>query len=286
MSAIELIRADRPIDLYRNHRSGLTEAEFRSRCRGQPIWHSVDLGDLFVEGLRKNSEVLARETSLMHWPDLRGKSVLDIGAFTGWFSFEAERRGAASVTSIDYYSWAIDWPRFHTWQRTEREAGRTPNPYAPPAHVVDETDQPGRRVFDATREILGSKVRSVLAKAEEFESDPFDVVLYLGVLYHCESPLLSLRKVADLTRDQLIIETHGVYLPGLEDRPVWDFFGDDSVNNDPTTWWAPNDRGLIDMLKSVGFRRVEIKSGVDQIPPNNRGPQAIRIWAHAWKSAD
>src|SRR5262245_28109523 len=32
--------------------------------------------------------------------DLEGRRVLDIGAWDGWFSFEAERRGA-QVTSVD-----------------------------------------------------------------------------------------------------------------------------------------------------------------------------------------
>src|SRR5258706_16415609 len=95
-SSVDAIRQARPIDKYRDHKSGLTEAEFRRRCRGQIIWHSVDLGDLFVEGKRKGSARLAEENALMDWPDLRGKTVLDIGAFGGWFSFEAERRGAAA----------------------------------------------------------------------------------------------------------------------------------------------------------------------------------------------
>ena len=36
---------------------------------------------------------------------LAGESVLDIGAWDGFFSFEAERRGASRVVAADYYSW-------------------------------------------------------------------------------------------------------------------------------------------------------------------------------------
>ena len=126
------IREARPVDLFRDFKSGVTEEKFRELCGHQNIWHSVDLGDLFIEGARKTGAVLAREQRLIDWPDLTGKTVLDIGAFGGWFSFEAYRRGAASVTAIDYYSWVFDWPRLMEWIGAERAAGRKPNPYEPP----------------------------------------------------------------------------------------------------------------------------------------------------------
>jgi tRNA (mo5U34)-methyltransferase len=244
----------------------------------------VDLGDLFIEGARKDSRVLANESKLIDWPDLRGKSVLDIGAFGGWYSFEAERRGAASVTAIDYYSWCYDWPKIHQWVSAERAEGRVPDTYNPPAWAIDEIAQPGRRAFDITKEILGSKVTPILAHVENFESDPFDVVLYLGVLYHTRNPFYSLDKVAALTKDHLIVETLGVYLPGQEDRPLWEFFNSDQVNTDKSTWWAPNDAGLKDLLQACGFSRVEIKAGANQLSESRRQErQLIRIWAHAWK---
>lgn len=284
MSSVDEIRALRPLDLYKDHKSGISEAEFRSRCGSQAIWHSVDLGDVFIEGARKNSDVLARENRLIDWPDLRGKSVLDIGAFGGWYSFEAERRGAASVTAIDYYSWCYDWPKIHKWVESERSAGRVPNTYEPPAWAIDEISQPGRRAFDVTKEALGSKVEPILTHVEEFESDPFDVVLYLGVLYHTRNPFYSLGKVADLTKDHLIVETLGLHLPGQEERPLWEFFHSDQVNTDKSTWWAPNEAGLRDMLLACGFERVEIKGGVAQLTDRQRETrQLIRIWAHAGK---
>jgi len=284
MSFVDEIRALRPTDLYSDRKSGISEAEFRSRCGSQAIWHSVDLGDLFIEGARKNSGVLARESRLIDWPDLRGKSVLDIGAFGGWYSFEAERRGAASVTAIDYYSWCYDWPKIHQWVESERTAGRVPDTYDPPEWAIDEVNQPGRRAFDVTREVLGSKVQAILTHVEDFESDPFDVVLYLGVLYHTRNPFYSLTQVADLTKEQLIVETLGVHLPGQEERPLWEFFHSDQVNTDKSTWWAPNEAGLRDMLVACGFGKVEIKGGVAQLTDRQRETrQLIRIWAHAWK---
>lgn len=282
--AINLIREARPVDIYKHHCSGVTEAEFRAECGAQNIWHSVDLGDVFIEGTRKNSAVLAREMKLMECPDFRGKSVLDVGAFTGWFSFEAERRGAASVTAVDYYSWVHNWPELLKWVREERAKGRVPNPYAPPSHLMDAETAPGRLVFDTTREILGSKVKPVVSCVEDFESEPFDIVLYLGVLYHCEDPFGSLKKVADLTKDHLIVETHGKHTPGCETMPMFEFFGGAQVNQDVTTWWAPNETGLRDMLLACGFSRVEITAGTTQLTADQlTRPQHYRIWAHAWK---
>lgn len=284
MSCVDEIRNLRPVDVYGAFRSPISEEEFRERCGAQAIWHSVDLGDLFIEGARKNSSVLAKENKLIDWPDLRDKSVLDIGAFGGWYSFEAERRGARSVTAIDYYSWCYDWPKIHEWVQKERTAGRIPDTYNPPSWTIDEVAQPGRRAFDVTKEILGSTVTPILSHVEEFESDPFDLVLYLGVLYHTRNPFYSLGKVAALAKDQLIIETLGLHLPGQEDRPLWEFFNSDQVNTDKSTWWAPNEAGLRDMLQACGFSRVEIKSGTDQLNDRQlQSRQLMRIWAHAWK---
>ncbi len=281
---IDEIRKLRGTDIFANCKPGLSESEFRARCGGQSIWHSVDLGDIFIEGARKTSSVLAREMKLMDWPDMTGKSVLDVGAFGGFFTFEAERRGAASVTALDYYSWGYDWPKIHQWVREERDAGRTPDTYNPPNWAFDPVEQPGRRAFDVTKEVLGSKAEPILARLEEFDCKPFDIVLYLGVLYHQENPMLSMRKIASLTSEMCIIETLGVHLPGIEDRPMWEFFNSDQVNQDKTTWWAPNEAGLRDLLLASGFTRVELKAGSHELTEAQRAERRlIRIWAHAWK---
>jgi len=141
MSFVDEIRAGRPLDIFSDRRSPVSEQEFRERCGNQAIWHSVDLGDLFIEGARKDSRILAGESRLIDWPDLRGKTVLDIGAFGGWYSFEAERRGAKSVTAIDYYSWCYDWPKINEWVAAERAAGRVPDTYDPPQWAIDEVGQ-------------------------------------------------------------------------------------------------------------------------------------------------
>ena len=37
--------------------------------------------------------------------DLRGRTFLDIGAWNGYFSFEAKRRGAGRVLATDKFTW-------------------------------------------------------------------------------------------------------------------------------------------------------------------------------------
>ena len=285
MSYAEKIRALRSIDKYRDYRSNLTEQEFRSSCGAAPIWHSVDLGDVFIEGARKTGEVTYNEMSRAQLPDLTGKSVLDIGAFGGWFSFEAERRGASEVVALDYHAWITDWPKLRQHMAEEKAAGRIGNPYELPKHCMDFDTLPGRGAFDATKRALGSQVDTAVCRFEDYNPGrTFDVVFFLGVLYHCKDPLGALEKVSTLAGDYLVLETLGCHYPGLENRSICDFFGDDRVNNDITNWWAPNDKALTDMLMAVGFKYVEIKSSFDALPEAlQKRPAATRTWAHAWR---
>jgi tRNA (mo5U34)-methyltransferase len=285
---IQIIKQLRGRDSLLCENQSVTEEKIRQQVGNQPIWHSIDIGeDLFIEGQRKTSRVLAREMLRMQFPDITGKTVLDIGAFGGWFSFEMERRGAKSVTALDYFSWAINFQKLHEWISKERAAGGVPNPYKPPANVIDVVNQPGRIVFDITKDILSSSVKPVCAIFEDINENElgvFDVVLHLGVLYHLENPFLSLKKIGRITKEIAIIETLGFVYPDMPERPVWEFFNDSRVNKDVTTWWAPSEKGLSDMLYACGFKSVDILYGADTILPfRNNNPQLCRIIAHARK---
>ena len=75
----------------------------RSRVGGVRWYHTIDFGQgLVTAGVDDSAYRLAR---LDFPPSLDGRSVLDIGAWDGFFSFEAERRGAARVLASDWYSW-------------------------------------------------------------------------------------------------------------------------------------------------------------------------------------
>ena len=87
----------------------------------------------------------------------------------------------------------------------------------------------------------------------------FDVVLFLGVLYHLRHPFLALERIAPLVRQRLIVETV-VDMVGFS-RPAAAFYPLRELNNDPTNWWGPNIPAVRGMLESVGFDRVDAVTG-------------------------
>lgn len=176
--------------------------------------------------------------------DFRGKTVLDIGAWDGFFSFEAERRGASRVLALDCYCWSgSGWGT---------KAG-----------------------FELARRALRSRVEDV--EMDVFDISPdnigtFDVVLFLGVLYHLRHPLLALERIASVASDLLVVQTQVDLLDC--DRPAMAFYPGKELGNDPTNWWGPNPPAVDAMLKVAGFRRVEM------LPP--RRIMNARTF-HAWK---
>lgn len=274
---VENIRAARP-DPFPP--IALTEDEVRRRCAGAPIWHSIDLGEGWVEGRRKTSAILDNELKVAQLPDMTGKTVLDVGAFGGFFSFEAARRGA-NVTAIDFYSWVTDFPALGRWVQEEKAKGNNPNDYDPPAHVLDLKGTPGKKPFDVVNAALGNPVKTHITTLENFKpKKPFDITLYLGVLYHTRDPFGALQKVADVTKETAVIETLAMHEPERPDTAYWNFHGGDrSVNDDPTTYWSPSAKGLEHMLKRVGFKTVEIKN--QPFTPDKA--HLYRLWVHASK---
>jgi tRNA (mo5U34)-methyltransferase len=144
-----------------------------------------------------------------------------------------------------------------------------------------------------------SKVEDVHVEVMDLNNEtvggPFDVVLFLGVLYHVRHPLKVLENVAEVTGDHLILET-AVDLVGS--RPAMAFYPDRELMNDPTNWWGPNPAAVEAMLKDVGFRRVETvwrdplalphraRRGVIQLKlgtPIHHSLRQSRIVVHAWK---
>ena len=82
----------------------------------------------------------------------------------------------------------------------------------------------------------------------------WDVVLYLGVLYHMEEPLTALRRVAAVTGELAIVETEAIVVPGLEHEALWRLFPGAELNGDVSNWWAPNLTGLLGALRAAGVR--------------------------------
>jgi tRNA (mo5U34)-methyltransferase len=204
----------------------MTSADLRSRVEAIRWYHTIDLGGgVVTRGVDDSPLRLAR----VQLPEsLEGKTVLDIGAWDGFFSFECERRGAARVVAADHFSW----------------------------HGTGWGTKAG---FTLARETLGSRVEDVDIDVMDLSPErvgSFDVVLFLGVLYHLRHPFLALERVASVTREYLIIETV-VDLVGLQ-RPAMAFYPGRELNNDPTNWWGPNIPAVKGMLETLGFSEVRI----------------------------
>src|ERR671931_229568 len=78
-------------------------SDLRSRVSALRWYHTIDLGGgVVTAGVDDTPQRLAR----LNLPEsLSGQTVLDIGAWDGFFSFECERRGAARVVAADHYAW-------------------------------------------------------------------------------------------------------------------------------------------------------------------------------------
>ena len=92
----------------------------------------------------------------------------------------------------------------------------------------------------------------------------FDIVLYLGVLYHMENLLEALKQVAVLTREVAIIETAAILLPGYEHHAICEFFETSELDGDMSNWWTPNEKSLVGMCRAAGFKRAEMIAGPPQ----------------------
>ena len=167
--------------------------------------------------------------------DLTGKSVLDIGCNGGFYSFEMKRRGAARVLGIDTDEHYLRQARF--------------------AAEVMGADVEFRNlpVWDVAR--LGEK---------------FDLVIFMGVLYHLRHPLLALDLIHEhVAKDLLlfqsmqrgsreVVEVEDDYdfnAPAPFDEPGYPklHFIEKKYSHDETNWWVPNRACAEAMLRSAGF---------------------------------
>lgn len=218
--------------------------ELKEQVANKHWFHQIDLGNgIITPGQDNSAEKLLR---IKMPKKLDGMTVLDIGAWNGFFSFEAESRGASRVLATDSYAW-------QTWD--------------------------GKSGFDLARRALNSKVQALEIDILDLSPDiigTFDLVLCLGVLYHMRHPLLSLEKVFSVTGNQLILETTVELFS--EDRPAMVFYPGTEFANDPTNWCGANPAAVIAMLKTAGFSKVELVSLVD-FPI----PKTGRATFHAWR---
>jgi tRNA (mo5U34)-methyltransferase len=209
------------------------KAWFRERVEGEPYWFQrIELAaDLITPGWSD-----PRSEKLPHFglpPDMTGMRVLDVGCAEGFFSFEAERRGAQQVVAIDSFPDSI-------------------------------------RRATLCRDALGSHVTPYLCNVYDLQArtfGTFDLVMFFGVLYHLRHPLLALERLRSVCSGLLLLQTATWEVADEEELPLarFDPFGvesgpEDQRSCDPTVFWRPNARCVIAMLEHTGFERVEITS--------------------------
>jgi tRNA (mo5U34)-methyltransferase len=281
---------------------GADHERIRAQIQTVPIWwHSIELSDGIVTPGYKTPALLQNELASLRLPDLTGKSVLDIGAWDGFYSFTAERRGAASVVALDHYIWCMDIAALHAYGADCKKRGVVPAQYDTVPELWRPAELPGKRGFDVAHDALGSRVKPVVADFTSMDLDQlgtFDVSLYLGVLYHMHDPFRCLKRLARVTRELAVIETSAIRIPGYERSKLWEFYETDELEGDVNNWWAPSEAALLAMCRAAGFSRAESLSAppghgsisealIDavrsRVGVGSRKPIRYRLVVHAWK---
>jgi tRNA (mo5U34)-methyltransferase len=191
-------------------------------------YHSIELPDGSVLPGLQTIEHLRWRFDLFGLPqDLRGKRVLDVGAWDGWFSFECERRGA-EVVAVDCI--ALD-------------------------------------TFHEARELTGSKVEYLTLDVNELSArklGTFDIVLFFGVLYHLRHPLLGLEKAVELSTDLVLIESFVIQAENRQIPTVMEFYERTELGGQVDNWFGPSPECLVSMCRSAGFAQVELQDITNQ----------------------
>ena len=255
-----------------------------------PFWfHSIDCGEGIVTNGRKDLILLQNELRQMSLPDLHGKSVLDIGAWDGFFSFAAEELGADRVLALDHSVWSMDLSEQQKYWSECKKKNIIPKPYhVIPGHWNPGT-LPGKKGFDTAHRIKNSSVEQVVGDfmtIDPLEIGQFDIVFFLGVLYHLEEPLRGLKRLSMFARELAVIETAAVYMKGYEDNSLLEFYETNELGGDIGNWFAPNLAGLKKLCGAAGFKRVKVMSayppdGHETLKPNEM--LRYRLTVHAYK---
>ena len=164
--------------------------------------------------------------------DLTGKRVLDIGCAEGFFSFEAEKRGAREVIGIDSFP---DSVRRFNIVKDARQSAAT-------AFLMN--------VYDLEPKRLGT----------------FDLVLFYGVFYHLKHPQYALERIHSVCAGDLLFQTYMLEEPTVKGTPWARYYphgmmsGKENELFDPTIFWLFNSACCLAMLDSVGFVDSEVIS--------------------------
>ena len=222
-------------------RRSFTRAEIEEGVRQRGDWFQ----NLDLFGVRTAPAHFLGDFPMTKWKrfshvipqDLTGKSVLDIGCNAGFYSFEMKKRGASRVVGIEFDDYYLHQARFA-------------------AEVLGHDDIEFRRMT----------VYDVAALRERF-----DLVLFLGLVYHLRHPLLALDLIHEhVAGDLLVYQSLQRGSPEVEpladDYDFWEtevfhrpgypklHFVEQKYSHDETNWWVPNAACSAAMLRSAGFQ--------------------------------
>jgi len=226
-------------DLSSKPAQRLTAEQIHQRVQELGTWfHNIDLC-----GIKTAPEHFLGDYPAMKWrrfahalpPDLRGKSVLDIGCNGGFYAIEMKRRGADRVVGID----------------------------PDPTYLAQ-----ARFAADISNVDIELRQLSVYDIASLDES--FDLVLFMGVFYHLRHPLLALDLIHEhVARNLFVFQSmqrgSSEVEPIADDYPFEEiqcfhrpdfprlYFIEKRYAGDPTNWWIPNRACVEALLRHAGF---------------------------------
>jgi tRNA (mo5U34)-methyltransferase len=227
---------------------GRSREELLELARSYKWWHSIDLGGYVTPGTVGRWPLIEKAFDQV---DFQGKKVLDIGCWDGLWSFEAEKRGANAVYSLDYVSLRA-WSEQPTYQLAHKLLGSKARYY------------PNLSVYDVGR--LGVT--------------DFDVVVYTGIYYHLLEPLRAFTALRGVLKEGGLMIVEG---PAIEsERAFATFSARTWFAEDPTNWWVPSMPCLREWLECTFFDVVtEMSANRDMAglpapaPPVPRGLRGL-----------
>jgi len=226
-----------------NINRNLTSEEIRQRALELGNWfHNINLG-----GVQTAPDHFLGDYPAVKWrrfanalpTDLQGKTVLDIGCNAGFHSIEMKRRGADRVVGIDLEDMYLEQARF------------------------------AANLCGVELELRKLSVYDVAELGERF-----DIVLFMGVLYHLRHPLLALDLIREhVVKDLFVFQSLQRGSPEVEplqeNYPFWEYgvferpgfprlhFIENRFSDDQTNWWIPNRACSEAMLRSAGFEIID-----------------------------
>jgi len=216
---------------------GASAAASRAVLERVPFWFhtfALDGGSTYTPGVARDHRY--RIPAIPE--DLRGRSILDVGTFDGFYAFLAEARGATRVVAVDNEQY-LHWVRAR-W-----------------GIALD-----GGEGFRAIAGLLNSSVEYRRLDAFDLEvlGERFDLILCFGILHRVENPLGLLRVLRGCLSDggEVRLETYGVAEARLEDEAIHVCAAGEVYARDEFVYWGFTGESLDRLAHHVGFDETRI----------------------------